>query len=81
MLATESLKIFNKCPVLTRRLASIYESNHGDLSYDINPWHDKMEENNISSEHVAVIAKFIEYDNELREKERIEYMLANGYEI
>jgi hypothetical protein len=80
-LTAESLYFFNKYPVITRRLASIYESNHGDLSYEANPWYDKMEEIEISAKHIAIIAKFIEFDNALRVKERDEYMLANGYEL
>jgi hypothetical protein len=80
-LASRSLHFFNKYPTLTRRLAAIYESNRGDLGIDVNPWYDKMTEIDISPEEVAVIANFIEFDNELRIKEREEYMIANGYEL
>jgi hypothetical protein len=56
----ESLRFFNKNPVITRRLAAIYTSNRGDLSYAANPWYHEMKNIGISAEQIAIIVNFIE---------------------
>jgi hypothetical protein len=79
-LAEEALMVFAKHPIISRRVAAIYDTDH-ELCPETNPWAEETAQAGIKQEYFLILSDFVRFDEKKNKEEQINFLKENGYEV